>query len=119
MLNFTTQKEYQGSNIDQLTGLGTEFCTFNQAVDYYNITGKELKGAKSCARLMKLLDREVYNKLSGKKENKKVPFYFNVFEKNHLIETMKNNGTDIFSNKEEENNYDIASFYCNKLLTNQ
>ncbi len=122
MLNFTTQKEYQGSNIDQLTGLGTEFCTFNQAVDYYNITGKELKGAKSCARLMKIVDREVYNKLSGKKEKKKVPFYFNVFEKNHLIKTMLSNGHAPFEGTDEQEYnadmeaYDIGSYYCNKLL---
>tara|TARA_R110002012_G_scaffold246665_1_gene422325 strand:+ start:289 stop:672 length:384 start_codon:yes stop_codon:yes gene_type:complete len=122
LLNFTTQKEYQGSNIDQLTGLGTEFCTFNQAVDYYNITGKELKGAKSCARLMKIVDREVYNKLSGKKEKKKVPFYFNVFEKNHLIKTMLSNGHAPFEGTDEQEYnadmeaYDIGSYYCNKLL---
>ena len=122
MLNFTTQKEYQGSNIDQLTGLGTEFCTFNQAVDYYNITGKELKGAKSCARLMKIVDREVYNKVSGKKEKKKVPFYFNVFEKNHLIKTMISNGHSPFESTHEHEyemdceSYDIGSYYCNKLL---
>ena len=95
MLNFTTQKEYQGSNIDQLTGLGTEFCTFNQAVDYYNITGKELKGAKS---------------------------YFNVFEKNHLIKTMLSNGHAPFEGTDEQEYnadmeaYDIGSYYCNKLL---
>jgi len=122
LLNFTTQKEYQGSNIDQLTGLGTEFCTFNQAVDYYNITGKELKGAKSCARLMKIVDREVYNKVSGKKEKKKVPFYFNVFEKNHLIKTMLSNGHAPFEGTDEQEYnadmeaYDIGSYYCNKLL---
>ena len=114
MINFTTQQEYQGTNIDELQGLGTEFCTFRQAVNYFNITGKELKGAKSCARLMKVIEKEVVK--NGKKEKKKVPFYFNVFEKNHLIETMKSNGHNIFTNKEEEENYDIASFYCNKLL---
>ena len=27
----------------------------------------------------------------GKKEKKKVPFYFNVFEKNHLIQTIESN----------------------------
>ena len=122
MLNFTTQKEYQGSNIDLLNGLGAEFCTFNQAVDYYNITGKELKGAKSCARLMKIVDREVYNKVSGKKEKKKVPFYFNVFEKNHLIKTMLSNGHAPFEGTDEQEYnadmeaYDIGSYYCNKLL---
>ena len=116
MINFTTQAEYQGTNFDQLLGKGTEFCTFRQAVNYFNITGKELKGAKSCARLMKIVDKEIFCKITNKKIKKMVPYYFNVFEKNHLIETMKSNGHDIFSNKQEEENYDIASYYCNKLL---
>ena len=116
MINFTTKQPYQGSNIDELDGLGNEFCTFRQAVQYFNLTGKELAGAKSCARLMKVVEKEVFNKLTNKKEKKKVPFYFNVFEKNHLIETMKKNGHDIFANKQEEESYDIASYYCNQLL---
>ena len=94
MINFTTKKEYQGTNFDQLLGKGKEFCTFRQAVQYFNLTGKELKGAKSCARLMKIVDKEVFCKISIKKITKHVPNYFNVFEKNHLIETMKNNGHD-------------------------
>lgn len=95
MLNFTTKKEYQGSNLDQLNGLGNEFCTFHQAVDYFKLSGKELKGAKSCARLMKIVDRDVFNKISNKKEKKKVPVYFNVFEKNHLISVLTQNGIEV------------------------
>lgn len=89
MINFTTKQEYQGSNIDELNGLGTEFCTFRQAIDFFKLSGKELKGAKSCARLMKILDKEIVK--NGKKEKKKIPFYFNVFEKNHLIQTIQSN----------------------------
>ena len=123
MINFTTNQDYQGNNIDLLQGLGTEFCTFRQAVDYFNLTGKELKGAKSCARLMKILDKEITK--NGKKEKKKVPFYFNVFEKNHLIKTMLNNGHAPFEGTDEQEYnadieaYDIGSYYCNKLLGNQ
>ena len=44
MINFTTQTEYQGSNIDELVNagfnMGSEFCTFRQAINYYNLTGK-------------------------------------------------------------------------------
>jgi len=89
MINFTTKQEYQGSNIDELNGLGTEFCTFRQAIDFFKLSGKELKGAKSCARLIKILDKEIVK--NGKKEKKLVPFYFNVFEKNHLIQTIQSN----------------------------
>ena len=38
---------------------------------------------------MKVLDKEIIK--NGKKEKKKVPFYFNVFEKNHLIQTIESN----------------------------
>ena len=102
MIIFTTQKEYQGTNFDQLLGLGTEFCTFRQAVDYYHLTGKELKGAKSCARLMKIVDKEIFCKITNKKIKKMVPVYFNVFEKNHLIETMLKNGHAPFEGTDEQ-----------------
>ena len=54
MLNFTTNKNYQGSNLTALSGLQ-------------------------------------YNKVSKKKEKKKVPVYFNVFEKNHLVSVIQKN----------------------------
>ena len=102
MINFTTGKEYQGSNIDELDGLGHEFCTFKQAVNYYNLTGKELKGAKSCATLMTVVEKEIINKITNKKEKKKVPYYFQVFEKNHLIKTMLSNGHAPFEGTDEQ-----------------
>jgi len=95
MLNFTTKQEYQGTNFDQLLGKGKEFCTFKQAVRYFNLTGKELKGAKSCARLIKIVDKEVFCKISNKKIKRMVPNYFNVFEKNHLISVLKQNGIEV------------------------
>lgn len=96
MINFTTQTEYQGSNIDELVNagfnMGSEFCTFRQAVNYFKLTGKELKGAKSCATLKKLVVKEVIDPISKKKTKKKVMASFSVFEKNHLIETIQANG---------------------------
>tara|TARA_R100001369_G_scaffold54004_1_gene80843 strand:+ start:218 stop:514 length:297 start_codon:yes stop_codon:yes gene_type:complete len=91
MLNFTTNKNYQGSNLVALSGLGSEFCTFKQAVDFFKLTGKELKGAKASARLIKIVEKLQYNKVSKKKEKKKVPVYFNVFEKNHLVSVIQKN----------------------------
>ena len=39
MINFTTQKEYQGSNIDELlaTGypMGSQFCTFRSLIKIF------------------------------------------------------------------------------------
>ena len=69
MINFTTNKEYQGNNIDLLQGLGTEFCTFRQAINFFGLTGKELKGAKSCARLMKIVDKQEMKNGKLVKEN--------------------------------------------------
>jgi hypothetical protein len=93
MINFVTGVEYQGSNIDKLNGLGTEFCTFIQAINHFKLTGKELKGAKSCAKLFKMVDKnEIKN---GKVIKKKVPNSFNVFEKNHLLSVLKANGVSI------------------------
>ena len=89
MINFTTKKEYQGTNFDQLLGLGTEFCTFRQAINFFGLTGKELKGAKSCARLMKIVDKQEMK--NGKLVKEKRPVYFNVFEKNHLLQTIEKN----------------------------
>tara|TARA_R110002124_G_scaffold280925_1_gene454695 strand:+ start:305 stop:598 length:294 start_codon:yes stop_codon:yes gene_type:complete len=91
MLNFTTNKNYQGSNLTALSGLGSEFCTFKQAVDFFKLTGKELKGAKASARLIKIVEKLQYNKVTKKKEKKKVPVYFNVFEKNHLVSVIQKN----------------------------
>ena len=102
MINFTTGKEYQGSNIDELDGLGHEFCTFKQAVNYYNLTGKELKGAKACATLKKLVVKEVIDPISKKKTKKKVMVPFSVFEKNHLIKTMLSNGHAPFEGTDEQ-----------------
>lgn len=89
MINFTTKKEYQGNNIDLLMGLGDEFCTFRQAVKFFNTTGKELEGAKSCATLRKLVVKEEIK--DGKKIKKQVMMPFNVFEKNHLIQIIEQN----------------------------
>ena len=126
MINFTTQTEYQGSNIDELVNagfnMGSEFCTFRQAINYYNLTGKELKGAKACATLKKLVVKEVIDPISKKKTKKKVMVPFSVFEKNHLIKTMLSNGHAPFEGTDEQEYnadieaYDIGSYYCNKLL---
>jgi len=124
MINFTTQTEYQGSNVAELLAegfpMGSEFCTFKQAVQYYNLTGKELAGAKSCATLRKLVTKDEIK--DGKKIKKQVMRAFRVFEKNHLIETMLKNGHAPFEGTDEQEYnadieaYDIGSYYCNQLL---
>jgi len=118
VINFTTQTEYQGSNVVELLAegfpMGSEFCTFKQAVQYYNLTGKELAGAKSCATLRKLVTKDEIK--DGKKIKKQVMRAFRVFEKSHLLETMANNGHTPLKNNAEVEAYDIGSYYCNKFL---
>ena len=100
MKNFTTKIDYQGSNIQTLLSagfeLGSEFCTFSQAVNFYKkkdseFTGKMLKGAKNCATLMRWVEKEVFNKKTGKMEKKEVPFHFVVFERSHLEDIISEN----------------------------
>ena len=67
--NFTTKQPYQGCNIQRLAGLGTQFCTFNQAIKYFKLSGKELKGAKKSARLMKIVKKR--NLIKKPKNGKK------------------------------------------------
>ena len=119
MINFTTQKEYQGSNIDELLATGypmsSQFCTFRQAVSYYNLKNKELEGAKSCATLRKLVTKEEIK--DGKKIKKQVMVPFNVFEKNHLIETMLKNGHAPFEGTDEqEYNADMEAYQMKQQL---
>ena len=95
MINFTTGNEYQGSNITTLLEAGfdldSEFATFKQAVKFYNLTGKELRGAKNCATLMKIVEKKVKDKLTGELKKKKVPSTFVVFERSHLEAIIKQN----------------------------
>lgn len=96
MINFTTGSNYQGSNITTLEDAGfddnSEFATFKQAVKFYELKGTELKGAKNCATLMKIVEKKVIDKLTGKMQKKKVPATFVVFERTHLEEIMQKNG---------------------------
>ncbi len=95
MINFTTGSEYQGSNITTLLDAGfdldSEFATFKQAIKFYNLTGKELRGAKNCATLMKIVEKKVKDKLTGELKKKKVPSTFVVFERSHLEAIIKQN----------------------------
>mgnify|MGYP003626942196 FL=1 len=95
MNNFTTNKEYTGSNITTLEDAGfdesNEFATFKQAVKFWDLTGKELKGAKSVARLMKIVIKKQINKKTGQLEDKKVPITFAVFEKLELLKVIESN----------------------------
>ena len=90
MINFITNVEYTGCNIATLMEAGfnegDEFATFNQVRKAWNLSGKELKGAKAVARLMTI----VLKKDKEGKE-KKVPKYFSVFERTDLEKVIASN----------------------------
>ena len=95
--------------------MGSQFCTLRQAVSYYNLKNKELEGAKSCATLRKLVTKEEIK--DGKKIKKQVMVPFNVFEKNHLIETMLKNGHAPFEGTDEqEYNADMEAYQMKQQL---
>lgn len=79
MINAITGKPYQGNNQNELLATGYEdprFMTYKQALQIGRVVSK---GQKSCARLIKIVEKEVFNKKTGRKEKKKVPVPFSVF----------------------------------------
>jgi len=96
MKNFINGNEYTGGNVTTLEDAGfadaSEFATFRQIKKHFNLQGKEMKGAKSVATLMRVVVKKVVNKKTGKKEDKKFPKYFSVFEKNEVIAVLQSNG---------------------------
>jgi len=79
MINAVTGKPYSGNNQAELQSLGFEdprFMTYKQALSIGRVVSK---GQKSCARLIKIVEKEVFNKKTQRKEKKKVPVPFSVF----------------------------------------
>jgi len=120
MNNFTTNVEYTGCNITTLMEAGydesNEFATFNQARKFWELSGKELKGAKACARLITI----VLKKDKEGKE-KKVPKYFSVFEKSELEAVIASNATVselddlIVSYKVKQINWDLVPNFDDRM----
>jgi len=80
MKNYITKKEYGSYNTEVLMELGyesgDEFLTFKQALTIEGISGKSLKGLKTVATLMRVVERpSKVNEDETVKEKK----YFRVF----------------------------------------
>ena len=90
MNNFTTNVEYTGCNITTLMEAGfnegDEFATFNQVRKAWNLSGKQLKGAKAVAKLMTIVTKK-----DKEGKEKKVPKYFSVFERTDLEKVIASN----------------------------
>jgi len=90
MNNFITNVEYTGCNITTLIDAGfnegDQFATFNQVRKAWNLSGKELKGAKAVATLMTIVTKK-----DKEGKEKKVPKYFSVFELSELQAIVRKN----------------------------
>ena len=52
MINFVTNREYNGKNVDILmaSGKGSEFAGFHQGKKFFGVTGQSTKRYESCGR---------------------------------------------------------------------
>ena len=57
MINFVTNREYTGKNVDILmaSGKGEEFAGFHQGKKFFGVKGTDLKGMKALLPLCSLL----------------------------------------------------------------
>ena len=82
MKNAITGNEYTGKNFDTLDALGYDendsFVTFKQAIKIDGISGKQLKGIKKAASLVRYSKTEKEADENGKLVAK--PIYFSVFD---------------------------------------
>ena len=84
MKNFISGYEYTGANAEILSAVGvSEVCTFKQALSIDGISGKDLKGIKSCASLMRFKKDEVEQDENSVDRPK--PIFFAVFDKEDIL----------------------------------
>lgn len=79
MINYVTKREYTGANAATLMAAGVDaVVTFKQATRDLGIAGKNLKGLKSCATLVRFSKNEKVEDENGKQVAK--PIFFSVFD---------------------------------------
>tara|TARA_A100001015_G_scaffold186985_1_gene208236 strand:+ start:1532 stop:1819 length:288 start_codon:yes stop_codon:yes gene_type:complete len=92
MINFVTNREYSGKNIDILmaSGKGNEFAGFHQGKKFFGVTGQQLKGMKAAAVV-----QFVVNKKNADGEEKKSIRYKSVFAKSDFENAINNNKKEV------------------------
>ena len=87
MFNHVTGHEYTGKNFTTLCMAGfeegSEFVTFKQAIKLDGISGKDLKGIKKDATLVRFSSTERVEDENGKMTAK--PVYFSVFSLDDVL----------------------------------
>lgn len=82
-INFKTKNEYTGGNADTLakSGFSSQFwMTYKQAQEM----GYQVRKGSEGTRLMKVIEKEVKNKITGKLEKKLLPKRFTVFNMDQM-----------------------------------
>lgn len=92
MINFVTNREYSGKNIDILmaSDRGSEFAGFHQGKKFFGVTGQQLKGMKAAAVV-----QFVVNKKNADGEEKKSIRYKSVFAKSDFENAINNNKKEV------------------------
>ena len=92
MINFVTNREYNGKNVDILmaSGKGSEFAGFHQGKKFFGVKGNELKGMKAAAVVQFVVEK----KDSEGKESKSIR-YKSVFAKSDFENAINNNKKEV------------------------
>lgn len=92
MINFVTNRAYNGKNVDILmaSGKGSEFAGFHQGKKFFGVTGQQLKGMKAAAVV-----QFVVNKKNADGEEKKSIRYKSVFAKSDFENAINNNKKEV------------------------
>ena len=92
MINFVTNREYSGKNVDILmaSGKGEEFAGFHQGKKFFGVTGQELKGMKAAAVVQFVVEKK-----DSEGKNSKSIRYKSVFAKSDFESAIKNNKKEV------------------------
>ena len=84
MINYVTGYEYTGNNANVLAAAGVDaVVTFKQAIKDLGISGKKMKGLKSCATLYRFSKTQKTEDEEGKTVAKPIPF--SVFDAREVL----------------------------------
>ena len=92
MINFVTNREYSGKNVDILmaSGKGSEFAGFHQGKKFFGVTGNQLKGMKAAAVVQFVVEKK-----DSEGKNSKSIRYKSVFAKSDFESAIKNNKKEV------------------------
>ena len=96
MINFVTNREYSGKNVDILmaSGKGSEFAGFHQGKKFFGVTGNQLKGMKAAAVVQFVVEKK-----DSEGKNSKSIRYKSVFAKSDFESAIARNKSVLNPNR--------------------